>query len=188
MNQSSYASPAAEGAPHALQHSRELIRSLKARQDRKRNLPERIADWMTSQFGTMGFLLVNFVFFAVWITLNVGIIPGVQPFDPFPFALLTMIVSLEAIALAIVVLISQNRASRIADLREEVDLQVDMLTEREITRLLQITCALAEKLDIDVEVDEELQHMLTRTSFSKIEHALERQVIGPAKSPAEPQS
>ena len=188
MNESPSAASTTGGARSTLRHSRELIRSLKTRQDRKRNLPERLADWMTNQFGTMGFLLVNFVFFTVWIALNVGVIPGIQPFDPFPFSLLTMIVSLEAIALAIVVLISQNRASKIADLREEVDLQVDMLTEREITRLLQITCALAEKLDIDVEVDEELQHMLTRTSFSKIEHALERQVIGPAKSPAEPQS
>ena len=93
-----------------------------------------------------------------------------------------MIVSLEAIALAIFVLISQNRSGKIADLREEIDLQVDMLTERELTKLMHLTCAIAEKQGIDLSKDQELKKMLEPTSMSKIEHALEVQVIGSKQS------
>ncbi len=89
-----------------------------------------------------------------------------------------MIVSLEAIVLAIFVLISENRSSRIADLREEIDLQVDMLTERELTKLMHVVCAIAKKQGIDLSEDKELEIMLEPTSVSKIEHALEVQIIG----------
>lgn len=163
---------------HNLQQNRQIIRSLKAIQDEKRSVAEKIADFVTSLFGSIGFLTLNVVWFAVWIVINLEIIPGVKAFDPFPFGLLTMIVSLEAIVLAIFVLISQNRSSKIADLREEIDLQVDMLTERELTKLMRVVCAIAEKQGIDLSDDKELKHMLEPTSMSKIEHALERQVIG----------
>lgn len=163
---------------HHLRQNRQIIRSLKAIQDEKRSVAEKIADFVTNLFGSIGFLTLNIVWFAVWMVINLEIIPGVKAFDPFPFGLLTMIVSLEAIVLAIFVLISQNRSSKIADLREEIDLQVDMLTERELTKLMSIVCAIAEKQGIDLSGDKELRHMLEPTSMSKIEHALEKQVIG----------
>ncbi|MBA3868242.1 MAG: DUF1003 domain-containing protein [Anaerolineae bacterium] len=161
-----------------LEQNREIIRSLKTRQDEKRSLAEKIADFMTAIFGSIVFLLINVIWFAIWIVINLKIIPGSVAFDPFPFGLLTMIVSLEAIVLAIFVLISQNRSSKIADLREEIDLQVDMLTERELTKVMHLVCAIAEKQGIDLTQDKELQIMLEPTSMSKIEHALEKQVIG----------
>jgi uncharacterized membrane protein len=163
---------------HRLQQNSEIIQSLKERQDEKRTRAEKIADKMTDIFGSIGFLVANIIWFAIWIVINLGLIPGVAAFDPFPFGLLTMIVSLEAIILAIFVLISQNRSSKIADLREEVDLQVDMLTEREITKLMQVVCAVAEKIGVDLEDDEELQQMLTPAPLNNIEQALERQVLG----------
>lgn len=163
-----------------LEESRDIIRSLKARQDEKRTRAEKMADFMTGLFGSIPFLLLN----VVWFVLNLNLIPGIKPFDPFPFGLLTMIVSLEAIVLAIFVLISQNRSSKIADLREEIDLQVDMLTERELTKVMHLVCAIAEKQGINTESDQELQTMLEPTSMSKIEHALEQQVIG--ADPREP--
>ncbi|MFZ4813441.1 MAG: DUF1003 domain-containing protein [Phototrophicaceae bacterium] len=161
-----------------LQASRQIIRSLKAQQDEKRTRAEKVADFMTALFGNIGFLTLNVVWFVVWIVINLEIIPGVAAFDPFPFGLLTMIVSLEAIVLAIFVLISQNRSSKIAELREEIDLQVDMLTERELTKLMHVVYAIAENQGIDFSGDEELQTMLQPTSITRIEHALERQVIG----------
>lgn len=161
-----------------LEESRDIIRSLKARQDEKRTRAEKMADFMTGLFGSIPFLLLNVVWFVVWFVLNLNVIPGIKPFDPFPFGLLTMIVSLEAIVLAIFVLISQNRSSKIADLREEIDLQVDMLTERELTKLMHLVCAIAEKQGINLSADKDLQTMLEPTSMSKIEHALEQQVIG----------
>jgi uncharacterized membrane protein len=166
---------------HKLHANQEMIKSLKAQQDEKRSLSEKIADVLTSTFGTMGFLILNVIWFAVWIVLNIGLIPNIEPFDPFPFGLLTMIVSLEAIALAIIVLISQNRSAKIADLREEVDLQVDIMTEREITKLLELVSALAEKQGIALSDDEDLQAMLEPAPMSKIEQALEKQVLGEAK-------
>ena len=133
-----------------------LVRSVKGKADEKRSPMERIADTLTAVFGSMPFLMLNVVWFVVWIVINVGLIPGVEPFDPFPFGFLTMAVSLEAIALAIIVLMSQNRSARILDLREEVDLQVNILTEQEITKLLQVVAMLAEKQGIDLSQDRDL--------------------------------
>lgn len=182
LSSSSHAS--GQAGQHPLQQSRDVIRSLKAEQDAKRSRSEKLADLMTGIFGTTWFLAANLIVFTLWIVLNAHIIPGLEPLDPFPFGLLTTIVSLEAIGLAIIVLISQNRSAKIADLREEVDLQVDMLAERELTKLLHIVCALAGKLEIDLTDDQELRQMLAPTSVSKIEHALEKQVIGSEKLPA----
>jgi uncharacterized membrane protein len=154
-----------------------ILRSLKAKADEKRTLPERVADLLTAKFGSMLFLVLNIIWFAIWIIINVGIIPGIEPFDPFPFGFLTMIVSLEAIALAIIVLISQNRAAKIADLREEVDLQVDIITELEITKLLELVVMLAEKEGIDVSQDRELHSMLRPSDPEKIEATLEKQIV-----------
>ena len=103
-----------------------LVRSVKGKADEKRSPMARIADTLTAVFGSMPFLLLNVAWFVVWIVINVGLIPGIEPFDPFPFGFLTMVVSLEAIALAIIVLMSQNRSAKILDLREEVDLQVNI--------------------------------------------------------------
>jgi uncharacterized membrane protein len=160
-----------------LHYSRRIIRSLKAKADARRSRAEKIADWLTENFGSMPFLVINFLWFSIWIVINVGLIPGIKPFDPFPFGLLTTIVSLEAIGLAIIVLISQNRAAKIADLREEVDLQVDIITEEEITKLIQMVKLLLEKQGIDLSDDEDLPAMLKPTNVRKIETALEQQVV-----------
>lgn len=154
-----------------------VIRSLRAKEDEKRSFSERIADKVSEIFGSMTFLILNVVFFAVWIALNTNIIPGVEPFDPFPFGFLTMAVSLEAIILAILVLISQNRAEKVAELREEIDLQIDILTEEELTKLLHMVALLLEKHGIDNGHDEELKEMMEPTDLDALETALEEQII-----------
>lgn len=159
------------------QSSRRIIRSLKARANAKRTFSQKLADYMTKNFGSISFLLFNIVWFASWIIFNIGIIPSIVPFDPFPFGLLTMIVSLEAIVLAIFVLISQNRNAQVDDLREEIDLQVDVITEQELTKLMHMVSRLMEKNGIDVSGDETLQSMIKPTNFEKIEKALEQQVV-----------
>lgn len=157
--------------------TRQLVRSLKTRADAQRTFSEKIADWMTGKLGSMGFLLLNATWFLVWILINTGKLPFIAPFDPFPFGLLTMIVSLEAIILAIFVLIAQNRAEKVDDLREEVDLQVDMIAEREITKILKLVTQLAEKQGIDLSRDEELRGMLEPTNTERIEATLEKQIL-----------
>lgn len=153
------------------------MRSFKQKADSKRKPTEKAADFMTAIFGTVTFLVLNAVWFVAWILYNEFPLPGTVAFDPFPFGLLTMIVSLEAIFLSIVVLISQNRAAKVADLREEVDLQVDVITEEEITKMLGLVAQIAEKNGINVKDDKTLQFMLKPTNLEKIEQKLERQVI-----------
>lgn len=156
--------------------SRHVIKSLKAKYKSRRTLSEKIADWMSAKFGGMNFLLLNVCLFIAWIITNIGLIPLVVPFDPYPFGLLTTIVSLEAIVLSIFVLISQNRASKIDDLREEIDLQVDMITESELTKLIKLNTLLLQKSGIDVSKDKELEEMLKPLNEAKIEKSLEKQM------------
>jgi uncharacterized membrane protein len=150
-----------------------IQRSLKARADAKRSFAERLADQMTVHFGSMIFLIVNTLWFLVWIVINLGLVPGLPVFDPFPFGLLTMIVSLEAIILAIVVLISQNRAARIANVREEIALQVEEISEQEITMLLRLMVKLLEKQGVDLSQDQEVQTMLLPTDTENLTQTLE---------------
>lgn len=156
--------------------SRRIIKSLKSKAAAKRTFPEKFADFMTNIFGSLTFQTLNVLWFAIWIIINLNLIPGITPFDPFPFGLLTMIVSLEAIVLSNFVLIAQKRASRVDDLREEIDLQIDIITEQELTKLMQMVSLLMEKNGLDTSKDKEIIKMLRPTSMSKIEEALERQV------------
>lgn len=121
----------------------------------QRTTEERLADAITDFSGRMYFVYFHIVWFAVWILINLGVL-GIQPFDPYPFGLLTMIVSLEAIFLATFVLISQNRLSAEADRRADLDLQIGLLTEYELTRVLNMLDAIQDKMGIDNDNDQEL--------------------------------
>ena len=114
-----------------------------------RTLGGRIADAITDFTGSMLFVYVHVVWFAVWIMLNVGLIhiPRVSEFDKFPFSLLTMIVSLEAIFLSTFVLISQNRLAAASEKRAELDLQVNLLAEQKATKVLEMLDQITEQLD-----------------------------------------
>ena len=155
---------------------RKILKSLKAKADAKRTVTERIADWMTSHFGTMFFLTLNVIIFFLWLLINTGKISGMPIFDPFPFNLLTTVVSLEAIMLAIFVLISQNRAARVDDVREETHLQIDLITEKEVTKVLKLLTTIAEKNGIDLSQDPELQKMLKPVSADDLEKMLEKEI------------
>lgn len=164
--------------PHKerLTKKRGAIKSFKARAEAKRTALDKLADMFTTFFGTMAFLAFNMAFFALWLLWNTGMIPGLAILDPFPFGLLTTVVSLEAIFLAIVVLISQNRASKIAELREEVDLYINTYSESEITKMIYLQTLLLEKNGIDISGDKEVQKMLHVLESDTIEHELERQL------------
>ena len=157
--------------------SRHIIKSFKAEADSKRTFSQRVADLLTKTFGSIGFFMLNAIWFAAWIVVNLGFVPGVPVFDPFPFGLLTMVVSLEAIFLSVFVLISQNRDSRVDDLREEIDLQVDVITEQELTKLMNLVALLLKKQGIDISDDTEAQEMMRMTDVKKIQKALENAVM-----------
>ena len=110
-------------------------------------LEERVADRITTFAGSMRFVYLHSAWFGVWILINLGLVAAavgslLQPFDPFPFGLLTMIVSLEAIFLSTFVMISQNRQAAVADHRAELDYQVNVKAEAEIAKLLALVQAL----------------------------------------------
>ncbi|MEO6589308.1 MAG: DUF1003 domain-containing protein [Pyrinomonadaceae bacterium] len=111
---------------------------------------QRLTDWMAWFSGSLHFLVITVVWFAVWIAVN--ILPlGVSKFDPFPFGLLTMIVSLEAIFLSCFVLISQNRQAEKDHIRSDIEYDVNIKAEMEIAHLHEKTDrmseAILEKLD-----------------------------------------
>ena len=146
------------------------------RAERSRRTPQdRLADALTRFSGNMWFVYIHVAWFAWWVADNRGWIPG-RIFDPFPFGLLTLVVSLEAIFLATFVLISQNRAAALADMRADLDLQIDLLAEHEITQLLRLTAAIGRKLEVEesavaeltelqqeVPIDEVIKEMQQRT-------------------------
>jgi uncharacterized membrane protein len=121
---------------------------LRLKAARERSVQDRLADAITAFSGRMVFAYVHIVWFGVWILLNTGWV-GVRAFDPFPYGLLTMVVSLEAIFLSTFVLISQNRLSAETEHRADLDLHIGLLTEHELTRVLQMLDAIQDKLGID---------------------------------------
>ena len=134
-----------------------------------------MADALTRAAASTPFLVFHVVWFAAWIVLNTGTI-GTQPFDPFPFGLLTLIVSLEAIFLSIFVLMAQSRESTVAELREEVSLQVVLRMEEEVTKTLQLVAGLYTRLGHQVSEDPELREMLGPLDEDEIERQLVDQI------------
>ncbi len=160
------------------QENTEKIKGFKAKMDRERTITDKAADLLTAYFGTILFFTLNAIFFAVWMFVNLGIIPGVPVFDPFPYGLLTMVVSLEAIFLAIIVLISQNRAAKIADIREEIDLQINLRAEQEITRILIILDEIHDHIGLPAEDDDELIFMKRKTDIDQVEREIIAEMNG----------
>jgi uncharacterized membrane protein len=126
--------------------------------ERSKGIQDRAADAITRFSGSMFFVYVHVAWFGLWIALNLGWL-GVRPFDPFPFGLLTMVVSLEAIFLSTFVLISQNRMGAVADKRADLDVQIDLLAEHEITRILMLVDAMAKKMGIPDANDSEIEDL-----------------------------
>jgi len=127
----------------------EAISEMQRKDVAARKPQERFSDLITHFSGSMVFVLIHIVWFGLWILLNVNLInvPYVSEFDPFPFGLLTMIVSLEAIFLSTFVLISQNRMAALSEKRAELDLQVNMLAEQKAAKTLELLEHVAQQLD-----------------------------------------
>jgi uncharacterized membrane protein len=156
---------------------RKIFYSMKAKANARRTGMEKMADIMTSSFGSNAFLCLNITLFIFWVLVNTNKISFIAPFDPFPFNLLTTVVSLEAIILAIFVLISQNRTAKIDDIREETHLQLNLISEREVTKIIKMLALLLEKQGIDLSQDPELHKMIRPLSEEEIERKLEKEIL-----------
>lgn len=128
-----------------------LIAINKNEQIRKlRTVGDKVADKVTAIAGSTAFLILNIIWFATWIIINSGLLGPELVFDEYPFGFLTMVVSLEAIILAVFVLISQNRQSKRAEIRAELDYLTDLQADAEVSTILNILERLSEKQNIDV--------------------------------------
>ena len=138
------------------------ILRLRAQSLRERTFQERLADGITDFSGRLSFVYFHVAWFGIWLLLNTGWF-GIKPFDPYPYGLLTMIVSLEAIFLSTFVLISQNRLSIESDRRADLDLHVDLLAEAELTQVLKMLRAIQDKLGIEGGAPEVLDDLVIPT-------------------------
>ena len=128
---------------------------------------------ITNLAGSGGAILIHLIWFALWILINVHAVPGIAAFDPFPFSFLTMVVSLEAIFLTLFVLISQNRMSLEADRRARLDLEINILAERETTMILRMLNEISRHLEIDGGARTELEELLKETRIDELAQKLD---------------
>ena len=158
----------------------EQIARLEAEHLLHRSLAERAAGVLTGAAGTATSAVLHVVWFAGWILVNLGRVHGVPPFDPFPFSLLTTIVSLEAIFLSICILINQNQMTRQADRRAHLDLQVNLLAEQESTATLRIVRRVAEHLGVDLADCTPDRSLTTETDVERLAAAMDEVLPGSA--------
>ena len=158
--------------------------AIKAQRAADRTGVEQIAENLNEFASSTLFLVLHAIWFIIWVPWNIGAFRhfGLQPFDPFPFGLLTMVVSLEAIFLSIFVLLAQKREAAIAELREELSLQVGLWTEQEVTKTLQLVTGLYRRLGHPLAEDVELRQMLGPLDVHGIEARLMAEIDQTSRS------
>jgi len=143
------------------------IVEIRTEEEKQKTNQDRIADRITAFSGSMWFLYLHAFWFVAWVVINMGLTP-IPKFDAYPFNFLTMVVSLEAIFLSTFVLISQNKMGEVADKRADLDLQINLLSEYEITRILRLVDAMAEKMGIDEAFDPEIDELKATVSPGQV--------------------
>jgi uncharacterized membrane protein len=128
-----------------------------------RTTGERIGDAIARHAGRSWFIATHAGWFLAWIVFNSGKIPRLRPFDPYPYQFLTFVVSLEAIFLSLFILMSQSRGAKQADDRSHLDLQIDLLSEQESTKMLQMLRSLCEYHGLAIANDPELKKLTEPT-------------------------
>jgi uncharacterized membrane protein len=154
---------------HALEENVEAIKAWEQQLLHTRSSAEQLSDWITRVVASGPMLLAHVVWFTTWITINAGVVPGIEPFDPFPFTFLTMTVSLEAIFLALFVIASQNHLAGLSDRRAHLDLQIDLLAEREMTAVLQLLRDIASHLKVEGTLtSEQIRDLVAKTDLQDL--------------------
>ena len=135
------------GMAEVVERNIQALLQRKEQEDKAKTTEEKVADAITRFTGSMAFVYIHLCLFAVWILWNLDVL-GLKPFDP-TFVVLAMFASVEAIFLSTFVLISQNRMNAQADKRADLNLQVSLLAEHEVTRLIALVTAMAKKMEIE---------------------------------------
>jgi uncharacterized membrane protein len=156
------------------QYNIEAIAKLEQDALERRTAAERISEAIARFIGSVAFLLLQILLVLAWSAINLNLIPGLKPFDPFPFGILALVVSSESVVLTIFVLISQNRMTRQAERRSHLDLQVSMLAEQELTTMLEMQQKICQHMGVDVASSkQELQGFSNATDVHKLASELE---------------
>jgi len=157
----------------AVRRNIEAIVRMEADYTRQRSCSDRVADLIGDFSGSMAFVIIHIVFYGGWILINSGLLPIAPRFDPYPFMLLNFLVSVEAIFLSTFVLMKQKRMSQRADDRAHLDLQVNLLAEREMTLVLQMLSGISEKLGVRT-MDKELKELAAETPLEVMAEELQK--------------
>jgi len=133
-----------------------LNKSLESYTEFEEKWTDALAKLLTRYFGTLKFLILTLIFIFLWIIINLGLIPGINPFDIYPFVWLVTLVQLFSIVLSITILISQNQEMRINEVRQQMDFEINVRAEQEITKILHMIEEVHAELGI-AKVDKELE-------------------------------
>jgi uncharacterized membrane protein len=145
-----------------------------AEQEKTRSRGDRLAVSISRFIGSMKFVYLHVVVISLWILGDLGWLPGLPAYDT-TFAVLGTVTSIEAIFLATFVLIAQNRMSEQADLRNQLDLQVSLLAEHEVTHVLRIVAAISDKLELDAARNPEIRDLLREVAPKDVIQKIEAQ-------------
>ena len=156
--------PSPRHAANPTQQNIDAIAKLEHEALGRRTITERVSEVITSIVGNMGFLLAQLILISGWILVNLHAIPGLKALDPFPFGVLALLVSSEGVFLTVFVLISQSRMARQSDRRSHLGLQVSMLSEQELTTILQMLQRLCQHMGVNVESSEQQVQSFTKTT------------------------
>ena len=149
-----HSTPMPPGLGSVLGRNMARMKERRMREEAAASWSERLSDRVTRFAGSMTFVAIHAVLYGTWIAVNLGAVPGVRRFDP-SFVVLAMEASVEAIFLSTFVLISQNRMMGAAAKQSDMDLQINLLAEHELTRLVSLVDAIAEKMGVQaIDADE----------------------------------
>jgi uncharacterized membrane protein len=153
-----YPLPPPHGLSPVLERNIRALQLRRQREEKEATVEERLAEAITRFTGSMRFVYLHLAIFGFWIVANLGWAPGVPAWDP-SFVVLAMVASVEAIFLSTFVLISQNRMAAAAAMRADLDLQVSLLAEHEVTRLVTLVSGIADRMGVETEADADLEEI-----------------------------
>jgi uncharacterized membrane protein len=167
--------PPPDSLNSSLRRNIEVLRRRREEEEATAGLQERLAAAITRFGGSMRFVYAHALIYGFWIVANLGLIPGLRPWDP-TFVVLAMVASVEAIFLSTFILITQNRMAAAADRRAELDVQISLLAEAEITKLMELVSGIAERLNVPAGEHDEIEEMKRQVAPEAVLDAIEEGV------------
>src|ERR1700690_2566524 len=167
-----------ENSMHSQSHIDSIVRQEEEALER-RSASERLADAVGGFAGSLLFVVLHLILMVGWLLINSGKISSVRSFDPSPFSLLGVIVAVEAVILSSFILMRQNRMMRRGERRDHLNLQVDLLAEKEITTVLQMVRAICGHMGLQsIMADKDIRELSKNTSIESLSQTLEDRLPG----------